>query len=284
MMEVRYASEPAPGTANNEDHALHAGPLVAVFDGVSAPEGLPTGCVHTTSWYVNRLAARLTGAATAAPDADLRSQLAEAIRAVRDDHAGSCDLDHPGTPAASVCAVRDRGQTLEYLILSDCTLVLDHAGRVEVRTDPRFTAAVAEIRATMLTGADDFGSAEHAARVREATELRQRRINRPGGYWIAAADPDAAAHALTGQLPLRGPERIRRAALLTDGAADAVTRYRLLDWPGLLDLLTTGGPQELIGQVRQAEQADAHGHDRPRYKRHDDATAALCLFDTEEPR
>ncbi|MFC7760094.1 hypothetical protein ACFQY4_20295 [Catellatospora bangladeshensis] len=36
---------------------------------------------------------------------------------------------------------------------------------------------------------------------------------------------------------------------------------------------------ELIRQVRQAETADADGYSRPRHKRHDDATVALCLFD-----
>jgi len=43
--------------------------------------------------------------------------------------------------------------------------------------------------------------------------------------------------------------------------------------------LATAGPAQLIGQVRAAEYA-AHLDDaRPRYKRHDDVTAALCLFE-----
>lgn len=284
MMDVRYATEPAPVAADNEDHVLHAGPLVAVFDGVSVPEGLDTGCIHSTSWYVTQLAARLAQAAAAAPDAGLSTNLAEAIRTVRDDHGGTCDLDHPGTPAASIAAVREHGDTVEYLILCDCTLLLDRDGQAEVHTDPRFLAAVAEVRAETLTGHAAIGTTEHAASVRRATQLRQRRTNQPGGYWIAAANPDAAAHAITGRLPLHGPERVRRVALLTDGAADAVTRYQLLDWPGLLDLLTNHGPHELIRQVRHAEQADAAGHAQPRYKRYDDATAALCLFNPEEQR
>jgi hypothetical protein len=282
MMDVRYATEPAPGAAANEDHVLHTGTLVAVFDGVSAPDSLDTGCLHTTSWYVNQLATRLTQAAAAAPDAELRSTLAEAIARVRDDHGGSCDLDHPGTPAASIAAVRDRGDTLEYLILCDCTLLFDRAGQAEVHTDPRFLAAVAEIRAANLTGQAAIGSAEHAAQVRRATQQRQRRTNQPDGYWIAAANPEAAAHAISGRAPLRGPQRVHRAALLTDGATEAVTAYHLYDWPGLLDLLTSHGPDELVRQVRHAEDADATGHTRPRYKRHDDATAALCLFNPEE--
>jgi hypothetical protein len=73
------------------------------------------------------------------------------------------------------------------------------------------------------------------------------------------------------------------ARLLTDGASAAVEQFELLDWPGLLDVLTDHGPQELIRLVREAEAADHDGHARPRYKRHDDATAALCLFEEDQP-
>jgi hypothetical protein len=101
----------------------------------------------------------------------------------------------------------------------------------------------------------------------------------PHGYWIAAADPSAAHHAITGSVPQSGGQPIRRAALLTDGAADAVERYHLLDWRGLLDLADAQGPEEIIRQVRAAERCDAAGQQRPRYKRHDDATIALCTFE-----
>jgi hypothetical protein len=281
-MTVSRACEPAPGAATNEDHVLHVGPLVAVFDGVSAPEGLDTGCVHGASWYVRRLADRLAEAIQAAPDVDLRRGLATAIGSVRDDHGDRCDLEHPGTPAASLCILHERGDSLDYLILSDCTLVVDRAGQTEMYTDARFTAAMADIRASALTGDAPIGSHEHALQVRRAMQQRQQRMNRPNGYWIAAADPGAATHALTGRLPLDGPERTRRAALLTDGAADAVDRYHLLDWSDLLDSLTQHGPHELIRLVREAERGDIAGHAQPRYKRHDDATAVLCLFHHRE--
>ncbi|GAB1689713.1 hypothetical protein [Krasilnikovia sp. M28-CT-15] len=71
--------------------------------------------------------------------------------------------------------------------------------------------------------------------------------------------------------------------MLTDGASAAVDQYQLLDWRGLLDVLTDHGPHELIRRVREAETADGDGHARRRYKRHDDASAALCLFEEDQP-
>ena len=277
-MRVRYATQPSPGRVANEDHAFHTGDLVGVFDGVSVPAGVDTGCVHGPAWYVRRLAAHLTQAA-ASPAVPLADALAESIQAVRGEHGDRCDLDNPQTPASTVSLVRDAGDHVEYLLLCDSRLILDRGGeQLQVLTDTRFEASVAEIRRLVLTGASAFGTADHEERVRQAAQLRQQHTNRPGGYWIAAALPEAAYEALTGTLPLTGPDRVRRAAVITDGAAVAVEQFGLFDWRGLLDLLTTAGPEELIRRVREAENADPTGESRPRYKRHDDATVALCEF------
>ncbi|HEX6970527.1 MAG TPA: hypothetical protein VF174_17180 [Micromonosporaceae bacterium] len=275
-MRVQLATEPAPGRAENEDNAFRAGPLVGILDGVTAPAGIETGCVHSPAWYVQRLTTRLTEAAAASPGEPLPTILAEAIRRVRADHDGRCDLDNPATPAATACLIRDTGNRLDYLILADAFLITDNGDQVRAQTDHRFRNAVAELRRQALT--PGTGS-EHR---RELTRRKYQLTNQPRGYWIAAADPEAAHQAVTGSLPLTGPDRIRRAALLTDGTSCAVTDYQLMTWNGLLDLLTDHGPHELIRRVRHAENTDPDRHEHPRYKRHDDATAALCLF--EEPR
>ncbi|WP_238451667.1 hypothetical protein [Micromonospora sp. 4G55] len=101
-------------------------------------------------------------------------------------------------------------------------------------------------------------------------------MNRTHGYWVAATDPDAAYHAVTGTLPLRGPDAVRRAVLLSDGASSAVEQFGLFDWAGLLDLVSTQGPGALIDQVRAAERD--HPERLRRHKRADDASAVLCEF------
>ena len=90
-------------------------------------------------------------------------------------------------------------------------------------------------------------------------------------------DPDAAYHALTGTLPLRGPGALRRAALLSDGVSCVVDQFGLLDWAGLLEVLTREGPEGLIDRVRAAERE--HPDRLRRHKRTDDASAVLCEFD-----
>lgn len=87
--------------------------------------------------------------------------------------------------------------------------------------------------------------------------------------WTAGARPEAADHALTGELAL--PD-VRRLAILTDGAARAVDMFHLFDWRKALELLTASGPDELIRRMRQVEKEDAKAIDWPRKRVSDDAT------------
>ncbi|RKN17332.1 hypothetical protein D7147_21040 [Micromonospora musae] len=275
LMRVRSASAPAPGREVNEDVVFRFGSLVGVLDGATVPEGFDTGCVHGPEWYVRHLAARIGLAEAARPTASLMSNLAAAILAVRADHDGHCDLDHPGTPSSTVCLLREGGDQADYLVLCDSPLVLDAGGRISVVSDDRLDRAMADLRET-VAAVPAGAMADRLTRFRRAVGLQRERMNKTHGYWVAAADPDAAYHAVTGTVPLHGPGALRRAALLSDGASSAVEQFGLVDWPGLLDLVTTDGPGALIDQVRTAERDLA---DRlRRHKSVDDASVVLCEF------
>jgi hypothetical protein len=272
-MEVRLSTQAAPGRSANEDGALVIGDLVAVFDGVSQPATVHSGCVHGPAWYVRRLSARLALAYADEPAASLPDLLADAITGVAGEHRATCDLTRPSTPASTVCMLRERHDQVEYLILCDSTLILDHGERIAVVTDNRFHEVITELHREALAPGAAVGA------VKAVTVEKWHYTNQENGYWIAAADPRAAYNAVVGTAPLTGPDRVRRAALLTDGASAAVDQFKLFHWNGLLDVLTTAGPTQLIHQVRAAEFADQLDDQRPRYKRHDDATAAVCQFE-----
>ncbi|MGY0005591.1 hypothetical protein [Micromonospora sp. I033] len=278
MMRVRSASDPAPGRLENEDVVFRFGPLVGVLDGATVPEGFDTGCVHGPAWYVRHLAARIGLAVAARPAATLMSSLAAAILAVRADHGDECDLDHPGTPSSTVCLLREGGDQVDYLVLCDSPLVLDTGDRVDVVSDDRLDAALADLRRTAAALPD--GDVDPATRFHRAVTVQRTRMNRTHGYWAAATDPDAAYHAVTGTLPLRGPGALRRAALLSDGASCAVDQFGLFDWAGLLDVAAAEGPAGLIDRVRAAERD--HPDRLRRRKRTDDASVVLCEFGSAE--
>ncbi|MEV6847691.1 hypothetical protein [Actinoplanes sp. NPDC051411] len=276
MMDVRLSTQAAPDRITNEDGVLAIGALVAVFDGVTQPSTVDSGCSHGPAWYVRRLAARLALAYADAPEDPLPDLLAHAIGDVADEHRATCDLTRPATPASTVCMLREGRDHIDYLVLCDSTLVLDCGERTTAVTDNRIHQVIARTRPETVAGSE--------ATVKPVTVAKWRHTNQRDGYWIAAANPQAAHHSVTGRAPLSGPDRVRRAALLTDGAAAAVDQFRLFDWAGLLDALASSGPAKLIGRIRSAEAAAVLDDARLRYKRYDDATAAICLFEDTDRR
>jgi Protein phosphatase 2C len=271
-MHAAIATQPGSPDAPNEDWAGITVPgLAVVLDGLSAPDGTGTGCRHGTPWFVNQLGPRLLALASD-PARSLADALAEAIRQVASLHPG-CDLTHPGTPSATMVLLRAHDEGADYLTLGDATLLLDTADGLQVISDERVSQLAGKEREA--ANQVPTGSALKLRRRAQLTRALRRARNRPGGYWVAAADPRAASQAVTGTLPATS---LRRAVLLSDGASRLVDLFELATWEELLALLDENGPDELLRQVRAAEAVDPEGRQWPRTKRSDDATAVYLAL------
>jgi hypothetical protein len=241
--------------------------MVTVLDGATVRTA--TGCIHGVSWFVKTLAGSLAKNKDLPPSEALGQAIAETAAAHRD----TCDLQHPATPSAALAIVQARSDSLRYLVLGDVTLVIETNDGLQIITDNRVNATATEERqAVDALPQDSPEKAEALIRMKHA-ELAARNV--PGGFWVAAADPSVVSQALAGELSLK---TLHRVALLTDGAVRAVIPFRIYDWPDLLSALTASGPEKLIKQVRQAEDADPTGLLQPPNKVHDDATVAVVEF------
>ena len=197
--------------------------------------------------------------------------LAQAITTVAALHADTCDLDHPGSPSATVAILREQPDAVDYLVLGDTTILLEEPTGIRTLTDDRLEQVAAGQHRAMHQHAT--GSTDHGRSFADLVTEQRRHRNQPDGFWVASTDPAAAQHALTDTVPLDG---LHRAAVLSDGATRLVDRFALLDWPNFLDVLAEQGPDAIIAQVRAAEAIDPDGRRWPRGKRHDDASAAYC--------
>jgi Protein phosphatase 2C len=270
-MRAAIVTEPGAQDLANEDWAGVAPALAVVLDGLSAPEGTGTGCRHGTPWYVAQLGPRLLTLATD-PAHTLVHALAEAIRQVADLHP-ECDLTHPGTPSATLVLLRTLGERADYLVLADAVILLDTSDGLRVITDDRVNHLATKERAA--ASRLPTGSARHLRRRVQLTTALRRARNRPGGYWVAAADPLAATQAITGSLARK---ELQRAVLLSDGASRLVDVFGLATWEELLTLLGESDPGELVRRVRAAEAADPQGRRWPRTKSSDDATVVYLVL------
>jgi hypothetical protein len=265
-MRVKIATESGRSDGRNEDWAGATESVAVVLDGLT--EGPETGCIHGTPWYVDQLGTRLL---TCAADAGTSMQdvLADAIHAVAGLHDRTCNLNHVGSPASTVAMLRHREHTVDYLVLADSLVIIDGPAGLLVATDKSVDAAASAKRAAAMAATGD----RYCGALYQLIEEQQTRRNRRGGYWVAQADPAAAAHARTGTVA-----QARGAALLSDGAALLVTDFRVMDWSALLAFGYERGPAALIARTREFEDSDPDRRVWPRYKHRDDATAAICLM------
>ena len=256
-MHFSGATEPGAFGKANEDWAAVSPYAAVVLDGVTVFDEANSGCIHGTPWYVNQLGPRLLAAAST-QEVSLQVALGDAISAVADLHGDTCDLNQVGAPSAAVAIVRMGEHSVDYLVLADVTILLTPQ-RLCVLSDERVADTVND-----LAGKESVGA--------EVMRRRERYRNREGGYWVAAADPDVADHAKTGQIPLKG---FGHAALMSDGVTRLVSPFGQTNWHGLLAAVLNSGPAAVIKHVGSIEAADAQGERWPRFKVSDDATIAV---------
>ncbi|WP_432136650.1 hypothetical protein [Streptomyces sp. bgisy154] len=268
---MRVAIDTRPGGSTpNEDWVAGTPNLAIVLDGLSTA-GLTTGCRHGVPWYVVRLGSHLV-AALADPERSLPEGLAVALENVAAMHP-ECDLANPGTPSATVAVLRQQQGTLEHLVLADSPIVFEGHQGYSVITDLRVDEVLPELRAEVEQ--HETHTPQHREALQRFVRAQRQTRNTPDGYWVAAASPDAAGHAVTG---ITQVDDVRAAAVLSDGASRLVTEYGMATWSEVFDMLRAGGPQELINNVRKVEATDPTGRRWPRYKSGDDAAVAFCQW------
>jgi hypothetical protein len=251
-MRFSIASEPTPGRVN-EDYAIVGQDWAAVLDGATAVKPDRNGCIHDVPWFVRQLVGGLTGTLVARSDIPLTDALAAAISSAMAAHESTCDLANPDSPSSTVTILRRRGVYLDYLVLGDSPLLLDHGGGVQSITDDR-----------MANLSDYSYSAVIAAQ------------NSPGGYYVASTLPEAAHQALHGSI---SASDVAGAALLTDGASRLVEFFDVWDWQDLFRSLREKGPADVIARTRRAESERIGRDDGRLRKHHDDASIILIEAD-----
>jgi hypothetical protein len=259
------ATNAAPGRPN-EDFVVATPEIAVVVDGAGIPYG---GCRHGVAWYAQQLGVRTVSALIDNPGIALTEGLAIGIATVASLHSGTCDLNNPGTPCAAIGILRVGDQQVDALALSDVSIVVD------LETGPEVTC---DLSIELISGTEPdavagqlFGSDGHRTALAGLVDRQTATRNQPDGWWVAAADPNAAQHAHVASYPRSA---MRRASAFSDGATRPVDQMRCYEWSAYLDLLDKLGPAGIIEQVRAIEIADPDGERYPRTKRHDDATVA----------
>ncbi|MFI6942341.1 hypothetical protein ACIBI4_23965 [Streptomyces sp. NPDC050418] len=275
-MRVELSTDPGDPARPNEDFASVAlpasgkGGTLVVLDGVTPPAG-DDGCVHDVPWFVASLGGALGELSVSRRDMDLAGILSLAIARTAEAHRSTCDLSHPRTPQATVVLARWDAERVEHLVLSDSLLLAESpAGDVTVVADRRLDTLPARVtNARDAVRALPEGSPERDAAAREYVAAVESLRNAEDGFFTAAADPSAAARAVTGTWPRTA---VRTLVGLTDGAGRWSDTFGEGDWSECFAFVRKAGPQGLIDRVRVLEREREAAGVRARGKAHDDAT------------
>ncbi|KUL39286.1 protein phosphatase 2C domain-containing protein [Actinoplanes awajinensis] len=259
---VRTADRPGRSRPT-EDRIFRTSNAVILLDGASQPDtsDLDGG------WYAETLGRVLRHALTALPTGDLNTLLADAIEAV----AVANRLVAGNGPSATVSIVRWTDQDIDVLVLGDSPVVAaTRTDEIWHITDDRLKQVGRDER-RVLTAANGFAAA-NPGRWRELVLAEQAARNKPGGYWIAEASPEAAAHA---HHACWAREQMTAILLMSDGVAAGVNRYGIPpDWTMALKIAKTD-PAQLVDLVHDTEASDPQGERWPRSKQHDDKALAI---------
>ncbi|WP_394615104.1 hypothetical protein JNUCC0626_35575 [Lentzea sp. JNUCC 0626] len=233
-MKIETAEQAAPGRTN-EDRIRITPNAVIVLDGVTSRTRPPD---RNGGWYAGKLADELARLMNDDPLTDL---LAQAIKNLTEEHG----LVPGDSPASTASIVRWNDETIDALVLCDTPVVA-------------------------------FGQSTHVLEDTRLEDLRPdpdilRWKNRPGGYWVAEADPVAGHQART--TSWRRNE-ITSVIALTDGVSCGVSTYGLFAWEELKQLPLG----EVLERIREAERGDSEHERWPRYKTHDDQAIARISF------
>ena len=159
MLDPRGATLAGTRGRPNEDAFAILPTLLVVADGATSPPSLGDGCIHGPAWYARHLVAAVVAAHSADPDAAPSDLLASAITRTTDLHSGTCDVEHPGTPSATIAILLfDTSGLGRWLVLGDCTLLHDNGTELLVVTDNRLSnSSLAEREAIKVPG----GASDH---------------------------------------------------------------------------------------------------------------------------
>ena len=190
---------------------------------------------------------------------------------------------HPGVrPSTTISMFRLSHGQVEVLVLGDSPVIVGGIRFTKVITDLRLDdldlEEVRKYRERLRSGGGY--DLEHE---RLVAGLRQRQgdyRNRPGGFWVACDDPNAARYAVVARFDAAD---VRWIVMATDGAAKPLMHLGWDDW-GQIAWLDGAQLKVLLERCHRWEaKDDPDGVSLPRSKRHDDKTLVAIRIKEELP-
>jgi hypothetical protein len=262
----------------NEDRAGAAGNLAWVIDGATDVIDVPLTSYPTdASWIAEEIDRQLRSLALA-PGADLAqlpAALAERIEGAFSRVAKRQPLDRQEHPSAAGLIIRVEDGRLDYVAVSDCSLILSTANgvrRIGVEEGDAGDVWVANAVRRIQDKSSEARPAEVRAQLWPLLRKVRSAMNEIDGYGVFSLTPPPAHFVRYGSEDVDPGSKI---LLATDGLMRLVDVFRRYTVQTLYEAACQQGLSTLLMEVRALENADAECRLFPRAKCNDDATGLL---------
>lgn len=271
------------GSPPNEDHVWTGDGAAIVLDGAT---GL-TDTQYTDGdtdgrWYVETLSSEIQERIESTNSlSEIVEASVEAVSTRFEEITDSTTLEKHEMPSGAGAIVRWNEETVEYLILGDCSVILEtddgtiaELGEGPRELDNQVVQRMEEIR-TNAEGSISYD--ELRRRVDDLLIENRKKMNEEGGYWTLGHSTEAIQYATTGEIPREGVEEV---IAFTDGFEVIVPTYDVfVDWKRLIQYISDNGLDRAIRTLRAFEKADPECRTYPRLKPSDDIGIAHIQFD-----
>jgi len=262
---MRVATALLPDANSSQDRIFTTPSAVIVLDGASA--FVPVAVSPST--YVDTLGRFLVDGLTT----DHQIALTDLVKRAIEKTASVLDLRPDTSPSSTVAIARQDDDALDLLVLGDSQIATPHGEYVDTRIDSFAQAERAAYRARLAQGHGYDETHGQLLRALQAEQARYR--NGDDGYWIAAATPAAASHAISVRMDLASTPWL---VLATDGAYRPMQHHRIDDWEAIAGKDSPELARLLEYLDRWEKDGDPNGAALPRAKCHDDKAIAAIRW------
>ncbi|MCR0326032.1 protein phosphatase 2C domain-containing protein [[Clostridium] innocuum] len=255
----------------NEDCYYMNDTLAFVIDGASGLDKTHiTDAGSDAAWYSHNLKDAILKYQS---DMDLKVVLQKAVQSVNEKF-----KKFPGYetvidfPSAVISMSRINQDTLEILVLGDCTCILKKKnGEIKRIADRRIEQydqrAIKEgIKRSIDNGVDFCETRKYYQHI--LTENRKMK-NKKSGYYCLSDDEDAINYAY---VKCYKCNEIHSVVLMSDGFSQMIDLFHLYDEQGFMSALSRNRVEKLYDELYSVQKTDNRMNDYPRFSLSDDAT------------
>lgn len=180
-------------------------------------------------------------------------------------------------PSCSCSILKFYEDKIEYLLLGDCTLLLDHNETVKILKDETICGLDKKVFDFMEEIKDSRGMTLNEKKAKVMPIIIENRLkkNTEGGYWALEFSKDAVDNCVSGFIDLEDEIKIM---MTSDGFSCGYDRYKIFDKDEMMKVAQVKGIDYIYRKVRKLEKDDEMAIEFPRFKIYDDSSCVYLDF------